>query len=167
MYFGRRTLYLFGIAILAMLQYLIGILDCVPGRPVEAIWAQSAFLIIWNFVYDATIGPVVYVLLSECSATRVRSQTIAAATASQALMGIIMNVAIPYMINPEQANMQGKVGFFFGGIATAGFVWAYFRVPETAGRTYEELDLLFDQNVPARKFKGHVLHESVGLGEEK
>ena len=167
MYFGRRTLYLVGIAILATLQYAIGILDCVPGRPNGAIWAESALLMVWNFVYDATIGPVVYILLSECSATRVRSQTIAAATAAQALMGIIMNVAIPYMISPEEANMQGKLGFFFGGIATAGFIWAYFRVPETAGRTYEELDLLFEKDVPARKFKDHVLDDSTMYAEEK
>lgn len=23
-------------------------------------------------------------------------------------------------------------------------IWAYFRIPETKGRTYEELDLMFD-----------------------
>jgi SP family general alpha glucoside:H+ symporter-like MFS transporter len=29
-------------------------------------------------------------------------------------MGIVMTVAIPYMINPDQANLRGKLGFFFG-----------------------------------------------------
>jgi MFS transporter, SP family, general alpha glucoside:H+ symporter len=51
--------------------------------------------------------------------------------------------------------MQGKLGFFFGGLAALCYVWAYFRVPETQGRTYEELDLLFSKKVPARKFKGY------------
>lgn len=51
--------------------------------------------------------------------------------------------------------MQGKLGFFFGGLATLCYVWAFFRVPETRGRTYEELDLLFSKNVPARKFKDY------------
>jgi hypothetical protein len=32
------------------------------------------------------------------------------------------------------------------------FVWSYFRLPEAKGRTYEELDLLFQKKVPARKF---------------
>ena len=31
-------------------------------------------------------------------------------------------------------------------------VWAYFRLPETKGRTYEELDILFAQKITARKF---------------
>jgi len=31
-------------------------------------------------------------------------------------------------------------------------VWVYFRLPEPRGRTYGELDMLFEQRVSARKF---------------
>jgi SP family general alpha glucoside:H+ symporter-like MFS transporter len=34
-------------------------------------------------------------------------------------------------------------------------ITAYLYVPETRGRTYEELDELFMNKVPARKFKEH------------
>jgi SP family general alpha glucoside:H+ symporter-like MFS transporter len=61
-------------------------------------------------VYDLTIGPVCFVILCECSATRVRGKTIALATAIQALVGIVMTIAIPYMINPDQGNLRGKLG---------------------------------------------------------
>ncbi|CAK7199396.1 hypothetical protein SEUCBS139899_002075 [Sporothrix eucalyptigena] len=154
---GRRTIYVYGLAVLAALQIVIGILDCVPGRPSGAIWAESVLMIIWNGIYDLTIGPICFVLLSECSATRVRSKTIALATMAQGVLGIVMTVAIPYMINPGEANMQGKLGFFFGGLAFLCLVWAYLRVPETKGRSYEELDILFARNVPARKFKNYVI----------
>jgi SP family general alpha glucoside:H+ symporter-like MFS transporter len=33
------------------------------------------------------------------------------------------------------------------------FVWAWFRVPETKGRTYKELDLMFAEGVRTREFK--------------
>ncbi|KAK8094147.1 major facilitator superfamily transporter maltose permease [Apiospora hydei] len=153
--FGRRPIYLHGLSALVVLQLLIGILDCIPGRPAGVAWAESSLMLIWNFAYDLSVGPVCFTILGECSATRVRSKTIAVATAAQALVGIAMTVAIPYMINPDEANMQGKLGFFFGGLAALCYVWAFFRVPETAGRTYEELDILFAQKVPARKFKTH------------
>jgi SP family general alpha glucoside:H+ symporter-like MFS transporter len=39
-----------------------------------------------------------------------------------------------------------------GGTALLTFIWAYFRLPETKGRTYEELDILFAKKVSARKF---------------
>ncbi|KAK9779253.1 putative Maltose permease [Seiridium cardinale] len=153
--FGRRPIYVQGLGVLIILQLIIGILDCVPGRPSGVAWAESTLMLIWNFAYDLSIGPVCFTLLGECSAARVRSKTIAVATAAQGVLGIIMTVAIPYMINPDQANMQGKLGFFFGGLAALCYAWAFFRVPETRGRTYEELDLLFSKNIPARKFKSY------------
>ncbi|ORY56140.1 sugar porter family MFS transporter [Pseudomassariella vexata] len=153
--FGRRSIYLNGLLVLIVLQLIIGILDCIPGRPSGVTWAESTLMLVWNFAYDLSIGPVCFTLIGECSATRVRSKTIAIATAAQGLLGIVMTVAIPYMINPDQANMQGKLGFFFGGLAFLCYIWAFFRIPETKGRTYEELDLLFNKNLPARKFKGY------------
>jgi SP family general alpha glucoside:H+ symporter-like MFS transporter len=33
-------------------------------------------------------------------------------------------------------------------------IWVYFRLPEPRGRTYGELDMLFEQKVSARKFAG-------------
>ncbi|KAI3391812.1 hypothetical protein diail_6774 [Diaporthe ilicicola] len=152
---GRRPIYLCGLGALVFLMLLIGILDCVPGRPSGVAWAESSLLVVWNFAFDISIGPIAFIIVSEASATRVRSKSIAVATASQAIFGIIMTVGIPYMINPDEANMQGKLGFFFGGLAALCFFWAYYRIPETMGRTFEELDLLFDRKVSAREFKNY------------
>lgn len=49
-------------------------------------------------------------------------------------------------------NWKGKAGFFWAGTAACVTVWSYFRLPETKGRTYEELDLLFAKKINARKF---------------
>ncbi|KAL1858065.1 hypothetical protein VTK73DRAFT_7970 [Phialemonium thermophilum] len=159
--FGRRRIYNTGLFALVVLMFIIGILDCVPGRPSKVIWAESSLMLVWNFAYDLSVGPICFVIISETSATRVRSKSIAVATAAQAVLGIVMTVAIPYMINPDQANMQGKLGFFFGGLAAICLVWSYYRVPETMGRTYEELDIMFDRKVPARKFKTYVVDGAV------
>jgi SP family general alpha glucoside:H+ symporter-like MFS transporter len=35
-------------------------------------------------------------------------------------------------------------------------VYLYFYQPETAGRSYEELDVMFTAKVPARKFEGYI-----------
>lgn len=68
-----------------------------------------------------------------------------------------MTVAIPYLVNPDEANARGKIGFFFGALAAAGLTWSYFRVPETKGRTYEELDIMFAKGVKTRDFKKYVV----------
>ncbi|KAK6955469.1 hypothetical protein Daesc_003108 [Daldinia eschscholtzii] len=153
--FGRRRIWNIGLSVLIVLMLVIGILDSIPGRPSGVAWAESSLMLIWNGAYDLSVGPITFVILGECSATRVRSKTIAVATAVQAVVGIAMTVAIPYMINPAEANMQGKLGYFFGGLGVFCLIWSYFRIPETKGRTYEELDILFDRKVPARQFKGY------------
>jgi hypothetical protein len=88
---------------------------------------HSHRLLIWNFTFDWSVGPVAYAIFCEVSATRVRSKTIAVATAVQALVGIVMTVAIPYLINPDQANLRGKLGFFFGGLSLPCLLWCWLR----------------------------------------
>lgn len=61
---------------------------------------------------------------------------------------------IPKLFNPDQANLGAKVSFIFGGLAVISNVYLWYFQPETAGRTYEELDELFMKQVPGRKFKG-------------
>ncbi len=45
-------------------------------------------------------------------------------------------------------------------------LFGWFRIPESRGRTFEELDILFERKVPARKFKNYDLlaehHEESG-----
>lgn len=96
-YLGRRTIYNTGLAFLVVLMFIIGILDCVPNyeNHKSVIWAQSSLMLVWNFFYDLSVGPLCFVILCEVSATKVRSKTIAVSTAVQALLGIAMTVAIP------------------------------------------------------------------------
>jgi hypothetical protein len=53
------------------------------------------------------------------------------------------------------------------GICFLCIIYTYFRVPEPAGRSFAELDLLFERGVSARKFsstKVDVFDETVGVG---
>jgi hypothetical protein len=63
-------------------------------------------------------------------------------------------------INPDEANLQGKVGWIFGGFGAIFTVWAFFHVPESAGRTIDEMDILFSKRIPARKFSQYVITDA-------
>jgi hypothetical protein len=62
---------------------------------------------------------------------------------------------IPYMFNPDQANLGAKIAFIFGAACVLCIVYLFFYQPETAGRSYQELDEMFTKGVPARKFKSY------------
>lgn len=57
------------------------------------------------------------------------------------------------MLNPDAWNWGAKAGFFWAGTGALCAVWTYFRVPEPKGRSYAEMDMLFEAKVSARKFK--------------
>jgi SP family general alpha glucoside:H+ symporter-like MFS transporter len=81
------------------------------------------------------------------------------------------------MLNPDSWNWGAKAGFFWAGTGMLCAVWTYFRVPEPKGRTYAEMDMLFEARTSARKFKetsvdsfvtaGHVGDEKGGFEDMK
>lgn len=157
-YAGRRRIYNTGLSIMTLLLFIIAILDCIPNYEEKKglSWAQASLLDVWTFFYQGTVGPLTFVIISEISSTRLRSRTIAFATAAQSACTILTTVVVPYMFNPQNANMRGKIGFFFGGLSAICFVWCYFRLPEiTKHRTFEEIDIMFERRVPTRQFKNY------------
>ncbi|KAB8298140.1 hypothetical protein EYC80_001896 [Monilinia laxa] len=153
---GRRSTSLVGTAILTFLLLLIGILDILPNYSSKGpAFGQVACVIIFSFIYLSTIGPMGWALFAEIPTSSLRSRTVGLGIVVQSVFGILMNIAIPLLINPDSANLRGKIGFIFAGTSTMGTLWVWLRVPETNGRKFEELDWLFQQGVPARKFKGY------------
>ncbi|KAL4814745.1 maltose permease [Aspergillus spinulosporus] len=146
--FGRRRLFVSGMAVLTGLLLLIGIMDVVPSN--AAKWVQAASTVVYAFVYFMTIGAISFVLLGEVSTPLLRAKTTALATAVQAAFGIAMNVCVPYMVTPSEANLKGKVGFVFGGCAAVATIASWVYIPELKGRTFDEIDIMFSRRVPPR-----------------
>jgi SP family general alpha glucoside:H+ symporter-like MFS transporter len=57
------------------------------------------------------------------------------------------------MLNPTAWDWRGLAGFFWGGITLVLLCWSYFRLPESKGRTFAEMDILFERRVNARRFR--------------
>ncbi|KAL4966616.1 putative MFS alpha-glucoside transporter [Aspergillus stella-maris] len=150
-YIGRRTMYLFGCCSLAVTLFAIGAVDLAPRRT-SSTWAQCGLMLLCTFVYDLSLGPFCYVLLTEVSSARLRGFTIALSTVACFVWSVVFAVAIPYAMNEDQGDWRGKMGFLFSGLAALSAVYCWFCLPETRGRTFEELDVLFERGVSAREF---------------
>ena len=82
-------------------------------------------------------------------------KTIAIATTMNALINVACAVGIPYAINPDQGDLRGKLAFVFFGVSLPCLVWLFLALPETKGRTFEELDIMFQRRVPTKKFASY------------
>ena len=151
--FGRRRLFLTGMIALTTILFLIGIMAVVPTQ--AAKWVQASLTVIYALFYQSTIGCIAFAVLGETPAAHLRAKTIALATATQSAFGTVMNIAVPYLVNPDKANLKGKVGFIFGGASLAATVWAYLFVPELKDRTFHEIDEMFEMRVSPRRMRAY------------
>ncbi|KAI1485034.1 general substrate transporter [Biscogniauxia mediterranea] len=150
---GRRNLTFWGMVVLTALLSMTGGL-AVAGTP-SAIKGTVALLLVYCFVYNVTIGATAYSLLTEVATSRLRAKTASMALALQNALFTMLAFVLPFLFNPDQANLGAKVSFIFAGFSVFCTLYLWLCQPETAGRSYEELDELFIKKVPARKFKGY------------
>ncbi|KAH0498667.1 hypothetical protein TgHK011_005908 [Trichoderma gracile] len=162
---GRRSLYLYGLCGLCSMLFILGFLGLVPeSHRREGSLATGSIMVVWALFYQLTVGTVCYSLVGELSSRRLQIKTVVLARNLYNIVGIITNVLTPYMLNPTAWDWSNYTGFFWGGICFCCIVYTYFRLPEPRGRTFAELDVLFEKKIPARKFastKVDVFHESI------
>ena len=151
-YYGRRTIYTRSMLAMALILFLIGILTVWTNHFFIAM-TQALLTILWTITYQLSVGQLGWSIPAEVGSTRLRTKTICLARNAYYVVGFVGGAVQPYMLNPESLNWRGYTGFFWGTTAIMIFVWAFYRLPETKDRTYEELDILFANRVDARKFE--------------
>ncbi|MFT5917887.1 MAG: SP family xylose:H+ symportor-like MFS transporter, partial [Bacteroidia bacterium] len=98
--------------------------------------------------FALSMGPVVWVLLSEIFPNKVRSAALSIAVAAQWLFNAIVGQTFP-MIDGSELNKNTFNGalpyFIFAGfcVVTVIFVWKF--IPETKGKSLEEMDSFWDK----------------------
>ncbi|CUS21328.1 LAQU0S02e11188g1_1 [Lachancea quebecensis] len=149
--YGRFTIFAGGLALQTLLLIAIGASGFSHSE--SSKWAAGSLLLAFVFVYDVGVGPVTYCLVPELPSNKLRTKTVILARNFYNLMGIVNAIWTPYMLNSEKWNWGAKTGLFWGGVSLIMLTWAVLDLPETKGRTFGEIDELFLQGVPARKFK--------------
>ncbi|KAG9698244.1 general substrate transporter, partial [Aureobasidium melanogenum] len=129
-HFGRRTIYLFGQAVMLISLLVVGFLG-IPKSSSTISWISGAFLIIFVIAYQTTVGPVCYCLVTELPSARLRIKTVVLARIAYNLAALGANFLNPPILNPLAWNLRGKGAFVWVGFCALTFVWSFFRLPET------------------------------------
>ncbi|KAL0472557.1 MFS maltose permease [Neurospora intermedia] len=148
---GRRRIHFSGLCAQFCLLVIVGCLSF--GGNKASVWAIGGVLIAFTFVYDFAVGPVTYCLISELSSTRLKAKTIVLARAAYNASNIFVNVMTNYQLSSTAWNWGARTAFFWAGSCLLSAIWVFFRLPEPKGRTFAELDILFEKKVTARKFR--------------
>lgn len=148
---GRATLYMLGLTLMFCCLIAIGGLGFVDST--KSSLAVGILLVISTLINMTTIGPVCYPIVAETPSGKLRYKTISIGRFVYNLTGIFSNSLTPRMIASDGWNWGAKTGLFYAGTNLLCNIWCWYRLPETKDRTFGEIDLMFDDRVPARKFR--------------
>ena len=94
------------------------------------------FMVIYTASFMMSWGPIIWVLLSEIFPNRIRSSAMAIAVAVQWLANFTITSTYPSMMDISGTMTYGFYGLM--SLLSCLFVWKF--VPETKGKTLEELE---------------------------
>jgi MFS family permease len=141
---GRRPLLLSSVGgMIVSLATLATCLTIIDHSEKKVIWAIAlAITSVLSFVasFSIGLGPIAWVYSSEIFPLRLRAQGTSMGTAMNRLMSGTISMTFH---SRSEAITIGGAFFLFMGVAIVSLVFFYTLLPETQGRTLEEMQVLF------------------------
>ena len=165
---GRRSLYLYGCMALLLLLISIGSTAFISSTNKRAQWGMAIQYLLYTFVYGCTIGPVCFSLITEMSSMRLKTKTIVLARITYNIGSIIVNNIANFQLTPKPTGWGwgAKSALFWAGSTFLCIIWIYLEMPEPKGRTYCDMDIMFEHKISARKFSKTNVAELASRPEE-
>jgi sugar porter (SP) family MFS transporter len=131
--FGRRPLMLFGCAGIGISHLLIGLAyrARLGGLPL-LIFTLAAI-----GCYAMSLAPVTWVLISEIFPNRIRGAAVSIAVSALWIASFILTFTFPVIL---QAIGSAATFWLYASICFVGFIFIWRRVPETKGKTLEQIE---------------------------
>jgi len=157
---GRRWILLVGAVLSGIIHFVTAAIMAVYGRPVDRIgdnenlkWAIEgapslaviALAYIFVGIYGLAWAPGAWIYASEIFPLKYRAKGVGLAAAGN----WIFNLALAFFVPPAFTNIQWKTYLIFGTFCIAMTFHIFFTYPETVRKSLEEIDELFENNVPA------------------
>src|SRR5581483_6178999 len=130
---GRRSLMLFGCAGIAISHLLIGAAYLLKLKGLAVLLFSLAAI----GCYSMSLAPVTCVLISEIFPNRIRGTAISVAVSALWIACFILTYTFPIL---ERKIGTGNTFWIYAGVCAVGFVFVRVCVPETKGKTLEQIE---------------------------
>lgn len=148
--FNRRQILIFGFIGTTTCHLLAGIVGTQLSEDnAFRRWALLLIIVLFVFIMQGTIGPLVWLMVSEIFPLRVRGAMLGVTVFLLWLTNALVSQYFPVL-----TEVIGFGTFFlFSGIGVVALLFIYFVVPETRGITLEKLEEHFKHILSADKVK--------------
>ncbi|KAK6384203.1 hypothetical protein LTR65_009775 [Meristemomyces frigidus] len=155
--FGRRRVMLItGLILCAITMLIIAAVDTAAPKAESTKKLIVGISVVYIAGYNGMISSYAWVSGGELPSQRLRSYTFGLAASVGFFGAWLATFTAPYFINPAALNWGPKYGYIWVPSCLMAAAFVYFYLPEVKGRTLEEIDEMFTQRLPARKFRHYV-----------
>ena len=150
---GRRKLLLAGLlgmglslaVVGAAFEFMTAVSPTGPATPSMAGIVTLAALVAFIVCFAFSMGPVVWTVINEVFPGHIRGRAVAVATA--------FNWASAFLVSQVFLSLIGAIGnsftfWLFALLCGLGWTWIYYAVPETKGRSLEQIQQLWKTDGP-------------------
>jgi SP family galactose:H+ symporter-like MFS transporter len=134
---GRRKLLLLGLAGMSGMLIMLGIVFFLPSLLNQLGTLAAIGLIVYVGFFAIGLGPVFWLLISEIYPLKVRG--LAMSIVTEANWGSNLIIALTFL---TLVQLLGRSGTFwlYAGVGILALIFTYAYVPETKGRTLEDIE---------------------------
>ncbi|KAL4963274.1 general substrate transporter [Aspergillus stella-maris] len=125
-----------------------------PDQTNSIVSLSLACVLLWMVTNSLGWGSCVWISTAEIPTLQLRERTISIATSCSFIVVLLISYINPF-VQDEPGNLGSKVGLVYGSFSVIAAVFVWFCLPECSGRSFEELDEMFQQGVKAWRFKSY------------
>ena len=134
---GRRPLLLISLAGMSLSLIVLGLAFKLPQLSASLGWIAVTSLMLYVGSFAVGLGPVFWLVLSEIYPLRIRGRAMSVGTVANWIANLI--VALSFL---TLTHLMGKAATFwlYGIVSIGAWLFAFFLVPETKGKTLEQIE---------------------------
>ncbi|KAJ6500694.1 hexose transport-related protein [Mycena sanguinolenta] len=139
---GRRPLLIIGGSGMALMLILLAALTATyqpEWKSSAAAWTTATFIWLYVAFFGTSWGPVSWTVISEVFPLSTRAHGVALAASANWITNFVVSLVVPDMLN----NITYGTYLFFLMFMLMGIAFAIWVLPETFGKSLEEMDLAF------------------------
>ena len=134
---GRRPLLLVSLAGMALSLFVLGLAFALPQLAGSLGWIAVIGLMTYVGSFAVGLGPVFWLMLSEIYPLRIRGRAMSVGTVANWSANLI--VALSFL-TLTQVLGTAPTFWLYGVVSVGAWVFAFFLVPETKGRSLEDIE---------------------------
>jgi sugar porter (SP) family MFS transporter len=147
---GRRPMVVIGLFVLAASMLTLGALTAIGADASSPAvrWGQLAALAVFVGVFALALGPVAEIVVVEIYPQTIRGRATGLAHGTRSVSAIVFSLAFPLLL--EAPGLAITV-LGFAAISIVGAFYMLRALPETKGRSLEEIGEFWDRRTRARR----------------